>query len=688
MPHEVQDIRNLALVGHGDSGKTALVDAVAHLAGAVPRRGSTAEGTSVGDFEAEEKEKKHSLSSAVVHVAWKKRVLNWIDCPGYPDFVADANSALAAVETAIVAVSSTTGVTFNTRQAFAAAGRAGIARALLVTRCDAENTDFAVLLESIAEAFGDRVVPVTFPDGNGPAFRRVVDVLAPAADLPGPLKDRAATYRTTLVERIVETEDALMERYLAEGAVSDADLARVFPRAMARGLLVPLFAVDPLRGIGLEELLTRVVEGFPSPADLGPRRALKGTPGGTPGGTEEVEVAPDPAGPLAAFVFKTLTDPYVGKISYLRVFRGTRKADEMLPNPKTGKGDKLAGLGYPLGKELRPAPRLIPGDIVAVPKIESLDWGHTVHDEGAPVAFPRPPQPRPMVAFAIEPKARQDEAKLSGSLQKLAMEDPTFHVRRDADTKEMVVEGLSDLHLQVILARLKRRFGVEVTTRLPKIPYRETVHGRADGHYRHKKQTGGRGQFGECFLKVEPLERGAGFEFADEIFGGSIPRQFIPAVEKGIRESMERGVIAGYPVVDVRAKLYDGKYHEVDSDEASFKIAGSRAFRDGFEKARPVILEPILDLEVTLPTRFLGDITGDLNSRRGRIVGMESDGVLQTIKAQAPLSELLTYSTQLRSITAGEGTYSTTFSHYEVLPAHLAEKIVTAYRASRKAEED
>ncbi|HET6202090.1 MAG TPA: elongation factor G [Planctomycetota bacterium] len=680
MPHEVQDIRNLALVGHGDSGKTALVDAVAHLAGVVPRRGSTAEGTSVGDFEPEEKEKKHSLASAIVHVPWKKRVLNWIDCPGYPDFVADANSALAAVETALVAVSSTTGITFNTRQAFAAAGRAGTARALLVTKCDAENTDFDALLVSIAEAFGDRVVPVTFPEGNGPAFRRVVDALGPPADLPAPLRDRAASFRTTLVERLVEAEDALMERYLAEGTVPDADLARVFPKAMARGLVIPLFAVDPVRGIGLEELLTRVVEGFPSPVDFGPRKALLGT--------EEVEVAPDPAGALAAFVFKTLTDPYVGKISYLRVFRGSRKAEEMLPNPKTGKGDKLAGLGFPVGKEVRPAPRLLPGDIVAVPKIESLDWGNTVHDEGSPVAFPKPPQPKPMVAFAIEPKARQDEAKLSGSLQKLAMEDPTFHVRRDAETKEMCVEGLSDLHLQVMLARLKRRFGVEVTTRLPKVPYRETVSGRSEGHYRHKKQTGGRGQFGECFLRMEPLERGAGFEFVDEIFGGSIPRQFIPAVEKGVREAMERGVIAGYPVVDVRVKLYDGKYHEVDSDEASFKIAGSRGFRDAFEKARPVILEPILNLDVTIPTRFLGDITGDLNSRRGRIVGMESDGTLQTIKAHAPLAELLTYSTQLRSLTAGEGSYSTSFSHYEVLPAHLAEKIIAAHRASRKAEED
>jgi len=680
MSHEPKDVRNLCLVGHSDAGKTTLVDAIAHVSGVVSRRGSTADGTSLCDFEAEEKEKKHSLTSAIVRVPWKKRVFHWIDCPGYPDFVGDSHSALAAVETAVVVVNATQGPTFNTGQRFSEAERAGLGRAFVLTRCDAENLDFDAVLGAVREAFGDRVVPVTFPDGTGGAFTRVVDVLAPG-DVPAPLAERAAEFRTTLVERAVEADDALLERYLTEGAVPDEEVARVFPRAMASGAIFPLFVVDPVREIGVAEFLDRVEWGFPSPLEVPTRKAK------APDGTE-VAVEPDPDGSLAAFVFKTLTDPYVGKVVYFRVFRGSLRADGTLPNPKTGRAEKLSSLGVPVGRELKGVEGAGPGDLVAVAKIEGLEWGDTICGEGAAVAFDRPDQPVPMTALAIEPKSRADEAKLSGALQKLAVEDPTFRIRRDPDTRELCIEGLSDLHLQVMLARLKRRFGVEVETRLPRVPFRETVQAKADGHYRHKKQTGGRGQFGECFVSIEARERGAGFEFVDDIFGGAIPRQFIPAVEKGIRESMERGVIAGSPVVDVCVRLTDGKYHEVDSDEASFKIAGARAFRDAFEKARPVLLEPIMNLEITVPVAYLGDITGDLNSRRGRIVGMDSNGSLQTIRATAPLSEVLSYSAQLRSITAGEGTYATTFSHHEVLPPHLAEKIISAYKAAKKADED
>ena len=502
-----------------------------------------------------------------------------------------------------------------------------------------------------------------------------MNVLQPAGDLPAELRDRAASYFNVLVERVVECDDALMEQFLEKGEIPRETLEKNFARAMVAGKLVPVLTVDAARALGLQEALGIIESYFPSPLDVPPRQA-SGPAGGT------IAVSPEAGGPFAAYVFKTLSDPYVGKISYFRVFRGTLPNDGLFVSAKNPKPEKAHPQRI-VGKDLKGADRAVPGDIGALAKIESLDYGDTFTAEGAALAFPKPEQPRPMASLAVEPKARGDEQKIGASLHKLAMEDPTFVVRREAQTHEMIIDGLSDLHLQTMLQRLKRRFHVEVNTHLPKIPYKEAIAGRAEGHYRHKKQTGGRGQFGECFLRVEPLERGKGFEFVNDIFGGSIPRQFIPAIEKGVHETMERGVIAGCQVVDVKVSVYDGKFHEVDSDEISFKIAGARAFSDAFLKARPTLLEPIMDAEIAVPSHFMGQISGDLNTRRGRIMGMDAQGDIQIIKAQVPLAELLQYATQLRSITAGEGSFTMSFSHYDIVPGQIQEKIVAAHNATK-----
>lgn len=661
MSYETGDLRNIALVGHSDSGKTSFVDATAHLAGLNSRRGSTAEGSSICDFEPEEKERKHSLASAIVHLPWKKKVINFIDCPGYPDFIGEAISALHVVETGILSIGAHQGVSFTARNIYARMEEAGVARAILISKMDVENANFSTLLSKIREAFGDRCVPITFPDGNGTQFTRVISALRTPVDTPAALKDQASLYYNTLVESVAESDDFLMERYLEKGEISREDLEKNLGKAMVQGKLIPIFVVDSLRGIGVSETLNAIEEFFPSPL-----------------------IRRNSDGEFAAYVFKTLSDPYVGKISYFRVFRGTLPKDGHFHSAKHPKIEKAHPHAV-VGKDLKALDRLIPGDIAAIPKVEALDSGDTFFAEGSEaISYPKPKQPKPMTALAVEPKSHNDEQKIGMALHKLEFEDPTFRVHRESQTHETIIEGLSDLHLQVMLSRLKRRFHVEVNVHLPKIPYKEAILGKAEGHYRHRKQSGGRGQFGECFLRVEALARGKGFEFVNEVFGGAIPRQFIPAIEKGIHETMEKGVIAGCQIIDVKVAVYDGKFHDVDSDEISFKIAGAHAFSEAFMRARPTLLEPVMDVEISIPTHFLGAITGDLNSRRGHIVGMDSQGDVQILHAQVPQAELLQYASQLRSITAGEGSFTMSFSRYEPVPHHIQEKVVTAFAATKQ----
>jgi elongation factor G len=675
MAHRPEDLRNVGLFGHAGSGKTALVDALAFQCKVSGRHGNSADGTSISNGEPEEKERKQTLCSHLFHFPVEKATLNVIDTPGHPDFLADAISAMSAVEIGILCVSAAAHVTFHARRLWTEMGRHGLGRAIVVTHVDGENADFEATLDELVKTFGDVVVPLTYPDASGPAFTKVHDVFAGS----GPL---AAKYSERLEERVAEADDEVLARYLEDGKLSRADLDAHFATALNRGKLVPLFVVQPPKLIGMQELAHDLVHEMPSPVAYGPRRAAR------PGATEPVFdqlLEPDVNGPFAGAVFKVVIDPYVGRLSYIRCLRGQVKADQGFLNVRAGKHEKVGGLLLVQGKETRPVDAVVVGDLFAVGKIEDLGIGDTVTADAHPLLLPRPTYPQPTFSLAVMPKSRGDEQKINQGLEKLATEDPTFHVHRDATTAELIVSGMSPLHLEMQLQRLLRRYGVGTLHHPPTIPYKETITSKADGHHRHKKQTGGRGQFGEVYLRVAPRERGAGFEFVDAVVGGSIPRQFIPEVEKGIRKVLVKGGLAGFPVIDVSAEVYDGKFHDVDSDQISFQIAGERAFAEGFTKARPILLEPIMEVEISVPERFTGDVAGNLSTIRGRMSGMEVVEGIQVIRAQVPLKEMQEYSTQLRSITAGEGTFTMRASHYEQVPPHIQADIIARYK---KAQEE
>lgn len=669
MAHASDDIRNLAFVGHGHSGKTALVDALAHHCKLTTRLGSVADGTSISNHEPEEKERKQTLSAHLFHFDVGKHRLNVVDTPGHPDFVADAIAAVHVVEVACLCVSATSGITFHARQLAKQAAQAGVGRAIVVTHLDHENTDFNRLVEDLRHVFGHAVVPVTYPNACGAAFKSVHMV----THNEGP---DAPKYHDMIEEDEAEVDDTLMEHYLEKGHLDADEFEQNLSRAIAAGKLIPVFAVCPNRGLGLEQFLEFVQLHFPSPIAFGGRGAA------LPGSETHGEVlAPDPAGPFAALVWKAVADPYVGRLAFLRCFRGGLKAEESLVNVRTGKVHKVAHLLAVQGKDNRDVPRVTTGDLFAISKIDELNLGDTVTSEAAPLRIQTPAFPVPTYSRHVWPKARGDEQKIGHAIEKLAAEDPTFHYQRDKETGELIVSGMSPLHLDVQFLRLHRRYQVSVEHGPPTIPYRETVTARAEGHHRHKKQTGGRGQFAEVYLRVAPKEHGAGFEFVDSVVGGAIPRQFIPEVEKGARKFLVRGALAGFPVVDVQVEVYDGKYHDVDSDQLSFQLAGERAFHDGYLKARPILMEPIMDVEIHVPERFTGDVAGNLSGSRGRMSGMEIEDGIQHIKAQCPLAAMQDYSTQLRSITAGEGTFSMKFSHYEAMPPNLQAEVVARRKA-------
>lgn len=665
-------IRNVAFLGHSGTGKTTLVDALAFKTGLVGRQGSVEQGTSISDFEQEEQERKHSFRSAVIHAEHAGKSLNLIDCPGYPDFVSEAISSLVAVETAVSVISATGGVTFNTRAAWQLAETAHVGHVVVVTRNEAENTDFNKTVAEIQEAFGDKCVPVNFPNANGSGFSAVINCLD-AENAPPEHRERAQAYYATLVERVAEADEELMMTYLDSGQLSKEVVLENISKAIIVGALVPILAAASREDQGVNQFLRFVDEYLPSPLDMPPRVAHRGE--------TEVTIDPDPDGPLIAEVFKSLADQHVGRITFLRIFSGTLRADSQVYPKGAHKPVKLHGINLSYGREgLKPVDSAGPGSIVAITKLEDFAYGTTVSSEADPPQLPVPAQPHPWTALSIRPKSSSDDTKMAEGLRRLASEDPTFHLRREETTHELLVEGLGDLHLQILLERLKHRSKVEVETHLPRIPYKETVLAKAEGHHRHKKQSGGRGQFGEVYLRIAPKARGEGYEFIDSVVGGAIPRNLIPAVDKGIHESLHIGPISGSEVIDVAVEVYDGKFHPVDSDEASFKTAGRRAFLDAFQKAKPALLEPVYELEIRVPSRFLGDITSDINTRRGRIQGMDTEGDIQVIKAHVPLSEVQSYSSQLRSITAGEGSYAMSFVGYEQAPAHVQEKVASAHK--------
>jgi len=676
------DIRNVALVGHGAVGKTSLAEAMLHLSGASNRLGSVDEKTSHIDFDEEEKERQYSIDSAVIHLTHNDRQLHIVDCPGYPDFMGQPIAAMSAVETAVIVIGAASGIEVNTRRMFAEAQTRGLGKMIVINKMDADNIQFEDLLAAIKESFGTGCVLMNVPQGHGSDFKGVVSVLAADSAGDDALVDLGSAH-SQLMDAIVEADEELMERYLDGQEIGPEELAPTMAKAIAEGTLIPILCTGARREIGVGELMDALADFAPSPESGLQRTALQGD------GEDAQQVALEPAGDgaLVAQVFKLLTDDFVGKLSFLRLFQGKLASDSSLYNVRSGKSSRTGQLFRPQGKEMENCDGAVAGDIVVVAKVEDLELGDTIGPAGAKLLMPELVFPKPMTALAVEPKSRGDEQKISGSLSRVQEEDRTFICNRDPQTHELVMTGMSQLHLDVVQSRLKQRFKLEIVTKEPKVPYRETITHEAEGHYRHKKQTGGRGQFGEVYLRVKPQERDAGFEFSNDIFGGSIPSQFVPAVEKGVREALEKGVLAGYPIQDVLASVYDGKHHPVDSSEAAFKIAGNRAFREAFMAAKPMLLEPIVKVEISIPSEFMGDITGDLNGRRGRIQGMDSlPGGIQVILAQVPLGEVLRYATELRSMTGGQGSFTMEFSHYDTVPGNVQQQIVA--KAAKVADQD
>jgi elongation factor G len=673
MAHRPEDVRTVALVGAGGAGKTTLVEALLFKAKAISRRGSVPERNTVTDYDPDEKERQHSILATPVHLPWDGKHVQVIDTPGALDFVGEALPALAAVEMAVVCVNAHDGIPVATRRLWKAIRASKLPACVLVTRFDMENVDREALYDQIQQAFGNVAVPINLPDAVGSGASKVVDVFG--ADVPAGLKDEAAEYRTQATERVIEIDTALTEKYLEGGEVTTAELEKAFPEALRQGTIVPILHVSVDKDIGLKKFLDFLVHDAPKPHRVVVRKAVKAD--GSPAKV-------DPAGRLSGQVWKVLVDPHVGKMAYLRVWSGTLQGKTQLTIARTGEATRIGDLLEVQGKDTHAVPSASAGDLVAVAKVDALRIGDTVHDGSADWTFVPIDVPVPKVTLAIEPKNRGDEAKLGPELAKLAEGDPTFVAEREESTHQMVVRGMSSLHVDILLKRLARR-KVEVVTKTPRVPYRETVGAKAEAAYRHKKQTGGRGQFAEVHLRVEPRARGEGFEFVDEVVGGTIPRQFIPAVEKGILEVLPKGVFAGYPFTDVRAIVHFGKYHDVDSDEFSFKLAAGQCFKEAVQGARPVLLEPVMEVEIEVPSRFMGDISGDLNSRRGRIQGMTQEGDVSVIQAEVPLSEMQSYSTELRSITAGEGDFTFKFGRYETVPPQIAQEIVAKHKKENEA---
>ncbi len=664
--------RNVAFVGHPSSGKTTLVDALAHLTGASPRKGSVTDKSSICDTEPEEHDKQHTLQLATVAASWHGKQWTFLDSPGYPDFQAETLGALYAGDLVVGVVSCGGAVSYNLRKKMEAARELGRARAFVLTHVDGENANFDETVEALRAAFGDVCVPYDVPDQSGPKF----------SSIKATMQDPEGMWRQPLMDEVMDAcdDEALLARYLETQEISDDELHVLLPKAMVAGKLVPILLCNPSSGLGVSDVL-EFLEHYAPGANLIQTKDVDGT-----------VIVPDPNGDLVGTVFNVKADAHVGKVCLARIFRGTLTPTSLVAGPRTpDKGEKLGGLFHLVGaKKREPINEAGPGDIVAFSKVESIAFGESFTIAGKKLArMPFPVTPRTTVTVALEPKSRADEQKIGEALHKLEAEDPTFKVEHRAETHEMVVHGMSDLHLQIIEARLKRRFGVEIVTRQPRIAYRETVTKASEGHHRHKKQSGGRGQFGECYVRVRPKPQGTGFVFTDAVVGGSIPRNLIPAVEKGIREIIAQGVLTQGQVIDIEVELYDGKFHDVDSDEASFKIAGARAFRDGFMKAHPVLLEPVMEVEIHAPMHAAGSIFSDVTShRRGHVVdqGNEADGAVTVIKAEVPLATMLTYYRDLKSQTAGEGGFSMKLSRYAQVPASEQPKILALI--GRKHEED
>ncbi len=674
------DIRNIVLLGHAGSGKTTLAEAMLFTAGVTTRQGSPDDGSSLLDFSELEKERKHSVDPAIAFLARGEKKINIIDAPGYPDFIGGAISVIDGGDTCVLVVSATAGIEVNTRRLYQASRTAGKPLAVVVNKIDGENIDLGALLDSIVESFGNACKPVNLPADGGTAVLDCFRSPEGESDFGDP-----ASLHESLVENIIESDEEMMEAYLGGEEISQEKLSAAFGTAMVERTLIPVFFTNARDAVGVDAFMDAVAAYFPNPAMVQPKVPVTGTGEEA----EEVSCAVDPDKPFIAQAFKITTDPFVGKLALVRVLQGTAAADTEYALGEDKKTTKIGHLFSVQGDKTDEMDAAVAGDIFALAKVEEISAGDILHEEEIPMTMKRVALPTPMYALAVTPRKRGDEKKISEALRRLSEEDATFKPSRDAQTHETIISGMGELHLRMMLTKMKDRFNIEVDTKTPKIPYKETITQSAEGHYRHKKQTGGAGQFGEVYLRVDPLERDTGFEYESELFGESIPRQFLPAIEKGIHEALGEGAVAGFPMQDLKVAITDGKHHPVDSKEIAFKTAGKYAFLDAVGKARPVLLEPMVQMEITIPADNMGDIASDLSGRRGQIQGQDMlPGNMACVRALAPLAGVRQYNSQLKSITGGRGSFAMEFSHYAEVPGNVQQEIIDSAAKEKEAQEE
>jgi elongation factor G len=692
--YETSDIRNVGLVGHGHSGKTSLAAGLLFTSGATNRLTRVDEGNTVTDFDEEEVQRKITISTGVAAAEWNKKKINLLDTPGFNIFINDTKASLVAADAALVTVDGVAGVEVQTEKVWSFAEEFQLPRAIVINRLDRERSSFERTLESVQSFFGRTAIPVHLPIGSEREFKGVVDLVRMKSyvytpdgdgkgregDIPGDLAAAAQSAHEALMEMVAEGNDALMEEYFDKGTLAPERILEGLREAVRQMRIFPVICASGLHNVASDLILNFILEYFPGPADRGP---WKGSVNG-----KDVERGVKSSEPVSAFVFKTVADPFAGRVSYFKVVSGVLRNDANLVNARTGGGERLSHIGALSGKTMPPVTELNAGDIGAVAKLKETLTGDTLCDKGSILAYPAVSLPEPSIAYAISAKTRNDEDRMGNAIQKILEEDKSLRFYRDPQTKEFLLAGSGQQHVEIIVSRLKRRYGVDVELHAPKIPYRETIRGRADVQGRHKKQTGGHGQFGDCWIRMEPLPRGEKFAFENEVFGGAIPKNFIPAIEKGIVETAEKGYLAGFPVVDFKVIVYDGSYHDVDSSEMSFKLAARKAFKAAMEAAKPSLLEPVMNVEIQAPVEYAGDLMGDMNGRRGRISGMDTKGGTQIIRAQVPMAEMLNYQNDLISMTQGRASFSMEFDHYDFVPALQAEKIIAAAKAAKTGEEE
>lgn len=693
--YKTEQIRNVALISHGGAGKTSLAEALLFTSGAVNRLGKVEAGNTVTDFESDEIKRQVTIGTALAPLEWGDVKINLLDTPGFFDFFADVQAALRVADSAVVVVCGVSGVEVGTEKVWKCADEYQLPRLVFINKLNRENANFEGTLEQLRSHFGVKVFPLQYPIGKEESFKGVVDLVKMKAllyedesglkvredEIPAELLEKAEELREKVVEAAAEADDNLMEKYLEEEALEEEEIRKALRIGTLEGKIIPVLCGSATKNLGMQPLLDLIAGALPSPVDR------PGVPGKVPDKDEDVTRSASNDEPLSALVFKTLADPYVGRVNYVRVYSGTLKADSQIYNTGKEKVERLGNIFFMRGKTQIQTPEICPGDIGALVKLAVTTTGDTLCEKALPIIFPPLDFPEPVISFAIEPKSKGDEDKVGVGLARFLEEDPTFRVERNTETKQIIISGMGDTHLDVVVDRLAQRYGVEVNLNTPKVPYKETIRGTFKKEGKYKKQSGGRGQYGHVFLELDSMPRGEGFVFEDKIVGGVVPRQYIPAVEKGVVEAMEEGILAGYPVVDVKVALYDGSYHTVDSSEMAFKIAAAMAFRGAMENAEPILLEPIMDVEIDIPENFMGDIMGDMNSRRGRIQGMIPGEGMQTIKVQAPLAEMFTYAIDLRSMTQGRGVFTMKFSHYEEVPFQESDKIIAAAKAAKEEKD-